>query len=426
MTHLLTSLCTLHPDLGIWWGSAGDCGVVLLLILCLAAIAYYSYAIYAASNFLQQDTRTDLSFHPPVSILKPICGFDEQTYANLASFCRQDYPEYQIIFGVQEVHDSSMEVVKQIIRDFPEIDIQLIVNDRTLGTNRKVNNLASALARASYDILLLADSDVRVGPDYLQQVVQPLKNSQVGVITCLYRSITQGWVTTLESLSTPTEFHAGVLVSNQLEGTKFAMGQTIVIRRSVLEEIGGFKAIANYLADDFHLGHLPAQVGHRVVLSSYVVDHVLPLRDTVLHALQRQIRWVVGIRVSRPWGYAGLIFTYGTLASTGLLLLTEGTFFSWAIWSLTWGLRVTMAWMVGIRCLQDPVAKSWFWLSPLRDFLSFALWIYGFLGNTFRWRSQLFRLTKQGELVALTSGFSSQVKLSSRQGKAAFISSVEE
>lgn len=414
MTYLLNPLSTLIPDLGIWWGSARGYGAVLMLILCLAAIAYYSYAIYAAVKFLKRSTKADLSFHPPISILKPICGFDEQTYANLASFCRQDYPEYQIIFGVQELHDSSMEVVKQIIRDFPEVDIQLIVNDRTLGTNRKVNNLASALARASYGVLLLADSDVRVRPDYLQQVVQPLQHREVGVITCLYRSITQGWVTTLESLSTPTDFHPGVLVSNQLEGTKFAMGQTIVMRRSVLEEIGGFKAIANYLADDFQLGYLPAQLGHRVVLSSYVVDHVLPLQDTVFNALQRQIRWVVGIRVSRPWGYVGLIFTYGTVVSTGLLLITGGNFFSWIIWSFTWGLRVAMAWIIGVRCLQDPVAQFWFWLSPLRDFLSFALWVYGFLGNTFRWRSQLFRLTKQGELVAITPELTNQVKLSPR------------
>jgi ceramide glucosyltransferase len=414
MTYLLIFLSTLNPDSDTWWGSARGFGWLLLLILCLAAIAYYSYAIYATFNFLDQDTEPDSSYHPSVSILKPICGFDEQTYTNLASFCRQDYPNYQIIFGVQELHDSSMEVVKQIIHDFPDVDIQLIVNDRTLGTNRKVNNLASALARASYGVIVLADSDVRVGPDYLQRVVQPLKNPQVGVITCLYRSITKGWVTTLESLSTPTEFHPGVLVSNQLEGVKFAMGQTIVIRRSVLEQIGGFKAIANYLADDYQLGHLPAQVGHQVVLSSYVVDHVLPLQDTIRNALHRQIRWIVGIRVSRPWGYAGLIFTYGTLTSTLLLLITGGDFFSWIIWGVTWSLRVVMAWVVGVYCLQDEVAKSWFWLSPVRDFLSFALWAYGFLGNTFRWRSQLFRLTKTGELIALTPDLSSRVKFSHR------------
>ncbi|MBW4695154.1 MAG: bacteriohopanetetrol glucosamine biosynthesis glycosyltransferase HpnI [Lyngbya sp. HA4199-MV5] len=388
--------------------------LVPLFCLCLTAISYYSYAIYAAFKFLKQGTDVDLSFQPPVSILKPICGADDKTYANLASFCRQDYPNYQIIFGVQDLHDSSLEVVKQIIRDFPAIDIQLVVCDRVLGTNRKVNNLASALARASYEVLLLADSDVRVKPDYLQRVVQPLKSPQVGVITCLYRSITQGWVTTLESLSTATDFHPGVLVSNQLEGTRFAMGQTIVIRRSVLEEIGGFKAIANYLADDFQLGYLPTQAGYQVVLSSYVVDHVLPSNDTVINALQRQIRWLVGIRVSRPWGYAGLIFTYGTLGSTVLLLMTGGASLSWLLWSLTLLTRITMAWMVGVRCLNDPVAKAWFWLSPLRDLLNVVLWGYSFMGNTFRWRSQLFRLTKKGELVVLPAGMASSIKLSPR------------
>ncbi|WP_233748228.1 bacteriohopanetetrol glucosamine biosynthesis glycosyltransferase HpnI [Leptodesmis sichuanensis] len=413
MTYLLNPLCDLGltPEMG--WESAGGYGAALMLMLCLTAIAYYSYAIHAAVVFLKQEAGIDHDFHPPVSILKPICGFDEQTYANLASFCQQDYPNYQIIFGVQELHDSSMEVVKQIIRDFPEVDIQLIVNDRTLGTNRKVNNLASALARASHDVLVLADSDVRVGPDYLQQVVQPLKNPQVGVITCLYRSIPQGWVATLESLHTPTAFHPGVLVSNHLEGAKFAMGSTIVIRRSVLEEIGGFKAIANFLADDFQLGHLSAQAGYQVVLSRYIVDHILP-EDTLINALQRQIRWAIGIRVSRSWGYVGLIFSYGTLASTVLLLMTDGAFLSWMLWGLAWGSRVTMAWIVGVRCLQDPVAKSWFWLSPVRDFLSFALWIYGFLGNTFHWRGQLFRLTRQGEMVPLTPRLSNRVKFSPR------------
>jgi ceramide glucosyltransferase len=372
----------------------------ILLLLSLAAIVYYCYAIYAAFQFLNQTSQPDPNFQPDVSILKPICGFNEQTYENLASFCQQEYPSYQIVFGVQDCHDSSMEVVKQIIHGFPEIDIQLVVNDLTLGTNRKVNNLASAFARASYPVLVLADSDVKVGTDYLQQVVQPLKNSQVGVITCLYRSISQGWVTTLESLGTATEFHPGVLVSNQLEGIKFAMGQTIVIRRSVLEEVGGFKAIANFLADDFQLGHLPAQAGYQVVLSHYVVDHVLA-KDTLINALQRQIRWMIGIRVSHSWGYAGLIFTYGTLASTILVLISEGSVSSWVICSITWIARLIMGWIIGVHCLQDPVAKTFFWLSPLWDLIKFPLWCYGFVGNTFRWRNQWFRLTRMGELQSI-------------------------
>lgn len=374
-----------------------------LLLLSLAAIVYYSYTIYAARRFLEQDTPPDLSFHPPISILKPICGVDDTTYNNLASFCQQAYPKYEIIFGVQDIDDSSMEVVKQIIHNFPNLDIKLIVTDRALGANRKVNNLASAFARANYQVLVLADSDVKVGPDYLQQVVQPLANYRVGVITCQYRSIPQGWVTYLEAIGMATEFHPRVLASNQLEGTKFGMGQTIVIRRSVLEEIGGFQAIANFLSDDYQLGYLPTQAGHQVVLSHYVVDHVLP-NDTLSNALQRQIRWMVGIRVSRPWGYAGLIFTYGTLFSAMFVLVTGSVPLSWLILSTTWAARLVMAWIIGVQCLQDPVAKSFFWLSPLWDLISFPLWCYGFVGNTFSWRNQRFRLTKMGELQSLTPG----------------------
>lgn len=377
----------------------------LALLLSLSAIGFYSYAIYAVWQFRQSSPAPATDFAPGVSILKPICGFDSQTYANLASFCCQSYPQYQIIFGVQDSNDASLKVIKQIIQDFPRVDIQYVINDRHLGNNRKVNNLASALSRAQYDVLVLADSDVRVGPDYLQRVVQPLRHPQVGVITCLYRSLCQGWVTTLEALGKVTEFHPGVLVSHQLEGIKFALGQTIVMRRTVLEAIGGFKAIANFLADDFQLGYLPAQAGYRVELSSYVVNHVLS-QDTFVNALQRQIRWMVGIRVSRPWGYAGLIFTYGTLASSVLVLLSGGTTFSWAIWSVTWFTRLLMGWMVGVYGLQDGIARSWFWLSPFWDVISFFLWCYGFFGNTFRWRSQWYRLSRIGELEMLTEGVS--------------------
>ena len=369
----------------------------VFLLLSVAAIVYYSYATWAAIQFFSHPVQINASFHPPVSILKPICGTDSMTYENLASFCQQNYSNYQMIFGVQDSNDSSLGVVKQIIQDFPGLDIQFVVGDRPSGANRKVGNLANALAKAKHDILVLADCDVRVGSDYLRQVIQPLTESNVGVVTCLYRSLAQGWVAAFEALSSTTEFHPGVLVSNHLEGTKFAMGQTIVIRRSVLEEIGGFGGITDYLADDFQLGYRPAQAGYQVVLSSHVVDHVLPACS--LHdSLQRQKRWMLVIRVSRPWGYAGLIFTYGTVSSLLFLLLGENIVLGWIIFTATWTVRLLMAWFIGIRSLQDPIAKRWLWFVPVRDCISFALWCQGFFINTVRWRNQQFRLRKGGEL----------------------------
>ena len=369
----------------------------LLLLLCLSAVWFYCYAIYAAIAHTRNLYLKNANFHPPITILKPICGLDGDAYENLATFCRQKYPTYQVIFSVRNLQDSGLEVVKQIIQDFPQLDIQLVVSDLTIGTNFKVNNLANAAARAKYEILLIADSDIRVGTDYLQRVIQPLQNKSVGVVTCLYRSLAQGWVTTLEALGTATEFHAGVLVGKQLEGMKFALGATILIRKQVLQAIGGFVAIADYLEDDFQLGYLPTQAGYKVVLSDYVVEHVLAT-STLANSIRRQIRWACGTRVSRPWGYLGLIFTYGTVTSLLLLIVTKGAILSWTVLIITWMVRLVMGWVVGVKILKDPVAKKFLWLIPLRDCQSFAIWCYGFINSTIEWRGRRLKLIKSGKL----------------------------
>lgn len=373
----------------------------LLLLLCLSAIAYYGYTIYAAIEFFCQTTKTDADFHPAITILKPMCGLDRNTYENLASFCRQDYPKYQIIFGVRDSLDPSVVVVKQIINDFPDLDIQLVVSDRTIGMNFKVSNLANAEALAKYSVLLIADSDIRVKPDYLRRVIQPMRDPTVGVVTCLYTSLTRGWIATFEAIGISTEFHAGNLVSRSLLGMNFALGSTIVIQRAALEAIGGWTAIADYLGDDFQLGNLPAQAGYKVELSDYLVEHVLPI-STLTDSIQRQIRSYRGTRVYRRWGYLGLIFTYGTVTSLLFLVASEGSMLGWAVAGITWLTRLAMAWIVGVRCLHDPVAQKFLWLVPVRDLISFALWCYSFVGNTIQWRGRRLRLTKSGLLTPLT------------------------
>jgi ceramide glucosyltransferase len=371
---------------------------LLLLILCLAAIFFYCYSIYAAIAFFTQPHDLDPAFHPALTILKPMCGLDWEAEENLASFCQQDYPEYQIIFAVRDRHDPAIVVIEKIIHQFPNIDIQLVVSDRIIGANLKVSNLANALTAAKHEILLLADSDIRVGKDYLQRVIQPLKDDKVGVVTCLYRSLAEGWVTSLEALSIATSFHPSVLVSNQLEEIKFAFGSTIVIRKQALAAIGGFNAIADYLADDFQLGYLPAQAGYQVVLSNYIVDHILAT-SSLTDVIQRQIRWLRCIRVSRPWGYLGLLFTYGTVTSLLLLLVTRGSILGWTSLAITWSVRLVMAWVVGVQVFNDPVTKQNFWLIPLRDLMHFAIWCYGFFGKEIIWRGQQLRLTQGGKLV---------------------------
>ncbi len=373
---------------------------LLLLILCFAGICYYCYGIYAAIQFFSHKTQIDPDFHPPITILKPICGLDIETYENFASFCQQDYPEYQIVFGVRDGNDPSVQVVKKIIDDFPEVDISLVISDRTIGTNLKVSNLANAEVEAKYSLLLLADSDVRVGRHYLQRVIQPMCDSGVGVVTCLYRPFVRGWVAILEAVGISTEYHASVLVARSLEGMKFALGPTIAIRKSVLEAIGGFVAIADYLADDFQLGYLPTQVGYKVVLSDYIIDHAIAT-ENLLDLIHRQTRWNCCTRVSRPWGYLGLIFTQGTVMSLLFLIATGGSIFGWAIALLTLCVRLIMAWFVGVKVLQDPVASKFLWLVPLRDFITFGIWCNGFFGSTIEWRGRRMKLTKDGKLVII-------------------------
>ena len=369
----------------------------LMLILCLSAVLFYTYGVYTAIIFLRDSPPINPEFHPPVTILKPLCGIDQGTYTNLASFCQQNYPQYQIIFSVRSSTDPSIEVIEKLIQQFPEIDINLLVKDQIIGANLKISNLANAVTIAKYDILVIADSDIRVGSEYLKTVIQPLQDQKVGVVTCLYRSTAQGIATILEAICTATDFQVGILVSKQLEGIKFALGSTIVIRKTTLTKIGGFAAVADYLADDYQLGYLPTQIGEKVVLSNYIVEHGLG-HSSLLDSINRQIRWARCIRVSRPWGYGGLIFTFGTISSLLLLITNSGSIFSWLVFSITFSMRLIMAWLIGGKLLNDSVTKKYFWLIPFADIVRFIIWCCGFFGNTIKWRGTKFKLVKDGKL----------------------------
>ena len=370
----------------------------ILLLFCLIAIFYYGLASYAAIGFLAQSPPVNPEFHPPISVLKPLCGLDRQTYKHLASFCQQDYPDYEIIFGVQDPADPVIPVVRQLIQDFPATTLRLVISDRTIGPNLKISNLANAQMEASHAILLIADSDIQVEPDYLLNVVQPLCQPAVGVVTCMYRALVQGGIADLEALGISTELAPTTLVSRQLTGMTFGIGATIVMRKSVLAAIGGFQSVANYLHDDFHLGRMPADSGYPVVLSPYVVSHGLDTA-TLGGLIQHQTRWNRGIRVSQPLGYAGQIFTFGTVASLLFLLSTGGSPLGWLMLGLTWTCRLLMAWLVGIQVLHDPVVKKLFWLIPCSDLLRFGLWCYGFSGNRIEWRGRYLELTKEGQMI---------------------------
>jgi ceramide glucosyltransferase len=372
----------------------------ILLVLCASALIFYGFSAFTSLLFFFRPQAVDDKFQPFISILKPVCGLDQGAYSNWASFCRQDYLSYQIIFGVSDANDPAIAVLRQLIRDFPKVDIRLIVDSRMIGSNLKVSNLANLEPYAQYDLLLISDSDIRVGRDYLKRMVQPMQAEQTGVVTCLYRSRVYSFIAALEALSISTDFHATVLLARQLGWMKFAMGSSILIRRNVLETIGGFKAIADHLADDFILGNLADQAGFSVVLSDYVVGHTLETA-TLTDLIQHQTRWNRCTRAANPWGYLGLVFSHGTVFSLAFFCLSRASSMGWEVLGAMWTVRILMGWIVGVKGLEDAVAARFLWLIPLRDLLSFGLWCYGFMGDRIVWRGKQFRLVRGGKLVPL-------------------------
>lgn len=374
--------------------------ILIFSILSVGSIFYYLYSLYATIVFFSQTQEIDPDFSPPLTILKPLCGLDWESYTALASFCQQDYSEYQIIFSVQDSQDPSIEVVQKLQQDFSHLDIELVISDRVLGINPKINNLANGATKTKYPILVISDSDIQVEKDYLKTIIQPFADPLVGVVTCLYNSLTEGFLAGFEALDIASQFCPKVLTARQLEGVKFAFGSTIAIRQETLDKIGGFASIGDYLADDYQLGYLPSQNGYKVILSPYLVEHRLAnvTFNTFIH---RQIRWFKCIRVERFWGYVGLIFTYGIINSFVLLLLTQGSLFGWSIFGLVWNIRFLTAYLITIKYLNDANAKDFFLLIPLRDFVSFGIWCYSFIGNQVIWRGKTYQLLPNGQLSQL-------------------------
>jgi ceramide glucosyltransferase len=373
-----------------------------LLIVCFSALWFYCYSIYSAIDFFTSSRQIDADFHPPLSILKPLKGVDSFAYENLASFCSQDYPAYQVIFGAIDSRDPGLEVARRLVADFPALDIRIVADEAVIGANLKVSNLANMLGEATYPLLLISDSDIRVGPDYLCRVVQPMRDARVGVVTCLYRSIARGFVAMFEALGVSTDFHAGVLVARKMEGMRFALGATVLIRRAALDAFGGFKAVADYIADDYLLGNLTARAGYSVVLSDYVVEHVVD-PESFLSFVHHQVRWGRSTRSARPWSYAGLIFTHGVVSSLLLLLVCRGSIYGWIVLGSTWFVRLAMGWVVGCKYLKDPSATKLLWLAPLRDTMSFLVWVWCLIGRTIEWRGNRFKVMRGGRMVPVNA-----------------------
>lgn len=367
-------------------------------IAALGAVAgcgYYLLCIWSARQFLGASRRQRANgFTPPVSILKPLKGTDPDIYESFRSHCLQDYPHYEVIFGVSDADDPAVELVRRLQAEFPQANIGLVVCPKVLGTNMKVSNLAQMLPSARHDYLIVNDSDIRVDPDYLRRVMAPFEEEKVGMVTCLYRGIAGRTLgSKLEAIGISSDFSAGVLAARTLEGIHFALGSTLAFPRKALEAIGGFEPLVDYLADDFELGARISAAGFEVRLSDVVVDHHLP--DYSLRSFtQHQLRWARSTRDSRRWGYTGVVLTFGVPWALVAVLLSAGAAWSWALLAAAVVLRITMALVVGKGILHDPQVVRELYLLPLRDVVALLVWIASYAGHTVAWRGDIFILEK--------------------------------
>jgi ceramide glucosyltransferase len=387
-------------------------GTVLLAVAIAGTISstiFFCLALTGAVNFRHQAARqryqcAQVREWPPVSVLKPLHGIEQQLEANLESFFLQDYPEYEVLFAVDEANDGALPVARAVCARHPEITSKIVINGVAEWPNPPAWSLAAMAREAQHNILVTSDSDVMVGRNYLHEVVSPLLEREAGMVTCIYRGRNAGgfW-SALDGMGMSVEMTAGVLVAKLMEGMNFGLGPTIAVRRDALNAIGGYQAIGEYFSNDFIIGNLIAERGYKVVLSRHIVDHVVPAM-TFRRMWRRQLRWAMGTKYSRPKGHfgTGLIFAvpFGILGLAGGLLTAHGYFgFSILLWALL--NRIIECLVIGYGVMRDRKCLNEAWLYPVRDLFGFSLWVASYLGNNSVWRRGNFALARGGKIISL-------------------------
>ena len=384
---------------------------LLFTLLSLAALAYSIFVFRAARAYTRSCRLPLPAFYPPVSILKPVKGVDPDMYAAFASHCRQDYPgEVEILFGVSSLEDPAVELIHQLQREFPQLAIRLLLCPQVLGANGKVGNLVQLAAQARYQHLLINDSDIRVSPHYLRNVMPAFATpassaaataKPVGMVTALYRGRSHGTSlgaphatlgSRLEALGIATDFMPGVLTARWLEkGLHFGLGSTLAVTREALEAIGGLLPLVDHLADDYELGARIFQAGYRVELAREVVETSIP-PYTFSQFFAHQLRWARTVRVSRPLGYLGLLVTFGVPWALANCIASAASLDSIALLSVMVSIRIAMALSIGVGILGDQATLRDLWLLPLRDILALLVWFWSFADNDIVWRGERFHL----------------------------------
>jgi ceramide glucosyltransferase len=371
----------------------------LCALLALAGAVYFALCVWAAARFRREPSHASgIDFEPPVSIMKSLRGLDPHMYAAFRSHCLLDYVEYELLFGVSDPNEPTLELVTRLQREFPNRRIRVVHCPKSLGLNGKVSTLAQVLPQAKYDHILINDSDIVAPPDYLRRVMRPFADERVGMVTSLYRGLAGKRVPSkLEALGLSTDFMGGVLVAREMEsGVRFALGATMATTKRVLREIGGLEPLVDYLGDDYELGARTAARGYKVELSDVVVETALP-NYTCADFWRHQLRWARNVRDRRQVQYFGLIVTFGLAWGILAVLSEPRAWWTWATLAIVALSRVCAALAIGRGVLCDPNVARDLWLLPLRDLVTLAVWVTSFAGNEIEWRGLKFRV-RDGKL----------------------------
>ena len=368
-------------------------------LTCLALAASYAVLTLVAELVWQFRSAAPHALRPqPVTVLKPLCGAEPGLYDHLRSFCQQDHPDYQIVFGVRDPTDPALAVVERLVAEYPSLPIDVVVNPQQHGSNCKISNLINMVARARHDVLAMADSDTSVGPDYLTIVTAPLLDHNVGLVTCIYRGVpTQGIWSRLGAMYINEWYVPSVLLAWLFGYRGYVSGQTLCLRRDTLQAVGGLRAMANHLAEDYRLGAVIRGLGLRIVLSPYALkaQHHEPNLDSLA---RHELRWMRTIRVLRPYSFPFLFITFSLpLAVFGVMLTAAAPTISatgWALFQATVMARLALHFLNRLHGDRPPLRE--FWLLPARDLLMCWAWGRSFFTTRVTWRGNEFDVDADG------------------------------
>jgi ceramide glucosyltransferase len=372
---------------------------VFLVLTIIAAVRFRAYSERAKRSVLA--VTSDVL--PPVTVFKPIHGMEARLEQNLESFFQQDYPDFEVLIGARAADDPAVFLAEQVRLRYPQVSSYIVISGPPEWPNAKVFTLDKMIPLSRNDYFVISDSDVRVERDFLRNVIPPLFDRKLGLVTCMYRGdpAADFW-SLLEALGMSVEMPSGVVMANMLEGIRFALGPAVALRRDALGAIGGIRSTADYYSDDYVLGNKIWTAGYKVIFSHHFIHHVLTPRP-LLRTLGDQLRWMKSTRHSRPWGHIGTGLTFampfglcGFVAAAALGHLGMGLLFCGTAFLN----RVIQSVVVGWWLLRDPRALRLCWLYPLRDLQGFAVWVGSFLSRDFYWRGEMYRFTDAGKIIA--------------------------